>query len=80
MMDAILKASFLVFVGLKLNDKNKSIYLLSGDVLLDSWRGASWWASNQDNRCHFISRTDYQEMGGDFLREHIASNTFVPYR
>ena len=63
-----------------MNVNNIVLTFYSGDVVLDSWRGASWWASNQDNRCHFISRADYQEMGGDFLREHTASNMFVPYR
>ncbi|XP_065913928.1 actin-related protein 5-like [Dysidea avara] len=53
---------------------------MAGDLLLDSWRGASWWAGNQDNRHHFISRLEYQEMGGDYLKEHATSNVFVPYR
>ena len=56
------------------------LYHPSGDLLLDSWRGASSWADNHDNRHHFILKSEYQEMGGDYLKEHTTSNVFVPYR
>lgn len=48
---------------------------------LDAWRGASKWASKcieskQLMNKHFISRSDYNEFGSEYLREHPLSNVY----
>ena len=47
------------------------------DPLLDAWRGAAVWASDPSNRRHYISRSDYSEIGSDFFKEHVAANMRV---
>ncbi|XP_033119970.1 actin-related protein 5-like [Anneissia japonica] len=51
----------------------------AADPVLDAWLGAKKWASDPDR---LISgsclRAEYEEKGGDYLKEHIASNIFLP--
>ena len=47
------------------------------DKLLDGWRGASVWGQEEANREFFVSRADYQERGGEFLKEHPASSPYI---
>uniref|UniRef100_A0A7S1EUS8 Actin-related protein 5 n=1 Tax=Timspurckia oligopyrenoides TaxID=708627 RepID=A0A7S1EUS8_9RHOD len=46
----------------------------------DAWRGGALFAEHGGdvfrNAC--ISKADYEEMGGDYLKEHLASNVYVP--
>ncbi|XP_055933658.1 actin-related protein 5-like [Argiope bruennichi] len=51
---------------------------LADDPLLDAWRGARKWASNDDNLKKFsVTRQEYEEKGGDYLKDHICSNHYV---
>ncbi|KAG1929070.1 actin-related protein 5 [Pimephales promelas] len=48
---------------------------------LDAWFGAREWAlRNPAEDQGWISRQDYEENGGEYLREHCASNTFIPMK
>nr|XP_006818942.1 PREDICTED: actin-related protein 5-like [Saccoglossus kowalevskii] len=48
----------------------------ANNPLLDSWYGARKWTLSQ-NVC-YITKAEYEEKGGEYLKEHITSNTFVP--
>ncbi|XP_072176304.1 actin-related protein 5-like [Diadema setosum] len=46
----------------------------AGNPSLDAWLGAAKWATDPANQSLFISRAEYEEKGGDYLKEHHASN------
>ncbi|KAJ2297528.1 Nuclear actin-protein involved in chromatin remodeling [Coemansia sp. RSA 2702] len=56
----------------------------AADPLRDAWRGAALWSTNEAAafKASCITRQDYLEHGGEYLREHGASNGFraVPKR
>ncbi|KAF2097217.1 actin-like ATPase domain-containing protein [Rhizodiscina lignyota] len=45
------------------------------DPILDAWRGAAKWASEPSSKTAFITRAEFLEKGGDYLKEHEYSNT-----
>ncbi|KAG8452370.1 hypothetical protein GDO86_004247, partial [Hymenochirus boettgeri] len=51
---------------------------LASNPVLDAWHGASSWGL-QNAECEegWVSRKDYEEMGGEYLKEHVASNCFA---
>eukprot|EP01116_Phalansterium_solitarium_P000123 TRINITY_DN10081_c0_g2_i2.p1 TRINITY_DN10081_c0_g2~~TRINITY_DN10081_c0_g2_i2.p1 ORF type:complete len:729 (+),score=211.08 TRINITY_DN10081_c0_g2_i2:27-2189(+) len=52
--------------------------LSAANPLLDAWRGAAKFASNAElMKSVAVSRAEYLEQGGDYLREHCASNMFL---
>lgn len=51
---------------------------LAGDPLFDAWKGAKKWALNDDNLKKFsVTRQEYEEKGGDYLKDHMCSNHYV---
>jgi actin-related protein 5 len=44
------------------------------DAVLDAWRGAATWAGKKENRTNFITRADFMEKGGDYIKEHDVGN------
>jgi actin-related protein 5 len=44
------------------------------DAVLDAWRGAAKWAGKKENRTNFITRAEFMEKGGDYIKEHNAGN------
>jgi actin-related protein 5 len=40
----------------------------AADPVLDAWRGAASWASEAENKQHFVSRAEYQEKGSEYLK------------
>lgn len=38
------------------------------DPLLDAWRGAAKWASEAQNTQYFVTKADFLEKGGDYLK------------
>jgi actin-related protein 5 len=38
------------------------------DPLLDAWRGAARWAAQSSNKQYFVTRGDFLEKGGDYLK------------
>lgn len=50
--------------------------IVADNPSLDAWYGARDFAAASDfeNRC--ISKEDYYEMGGEYLKEHHASNKY----
>lgn len=54
---------------------------LASNSVLDAWYGARDWALEYMNREEgWISRKDYLEKGGEYLKEHCTSNVYVPIR
>lgn len=54
---------------------------LASSPILDAWHGARDWAVEHMTREEgWITRKDYEEKGGEYLKEHCASNVYVPIR
>ncbi|XP_069608437.1 actin-related protein 5 [Ranitomeya imitator] len=54
---------------------------LAAHPVLDAWQGASEWAlQNLEKEEGWISRKEYEEMGGEYLKEHVASNRYTAIR
>lgn len=43
----------------------------------DGWNGARAFADSPNIGNYLISRSEYNEFGGEYLKEHDASNRFV---
>nr|CAD7455241.1 unnamed protein product [Timema tahoe] len=51
---------------------------MAADPVLDAWHGAQELiASGSFSRC-FVTRAEYEEKGGEFFKEHSASNHYFP--
>ena len=48
------------------------------DVVLDTWHGARCWAMSPALTEAGLTVAEYNEKGGDYLKEHCASNRYVP--
>lgn len=46
------------------------------DPLLDAWKGAAKWAGSRESRNHFVTREEFQEKGGDYIKEHSLGNLY----
>ncbi|KAJ2025926.1 Nuclear actin-protein involved in chromatin remodeling [Coemansia sp. S610] len=53
----------------------------AADPLRDAWRGAALWCTNEAEafKASRITREDYLEMGGEYIREHGASNRYYSF-
>jgi len=47
------------------------------DPLLDAWKGAAQWAGSSESRRSFVTREEYLEKGGEYLKEHNLGNAFI---
>ena len=45
---------------------------------MDAWYGARQWALSPAFNNSSITRAEYEEKGGEYLKEHHLSNQFVP--
>lgn len=50
----------------------------ASNASLDAWHGARSFAASDDFPRYSLCRQDYDEQGGDYLKEHIASNIYYP--
>ena len=46
----------------------------AGYAGLDAWRGAAGWAGRRENRANFITRAEFMEKGGEYIKEHEVGN------
>lgn len=52
---------------------------LASNPVLDAWYGARDWALDHlDDDAVWITRKEYEEKGGEYFKEHSASNIYVP--
>ncbi|KAF2731833.1 actin-like ATPase domain-containing protein [Polyplosphaeria fusca] len=47
------------------------------DAVLDAWRGAAKWAGNAQSRPNFVSRAEFMEKGGEYIKEHEVGNAYL---
>ena len=50
----------------------------ANDVILDAWNGARHWAASSESTNYSVTLADFNEKGKDYLKEHFASNIFIP--
>eukprot|EP00743_Colponemidia_sp_Colp-15_P006772 GILK01007303.1.p1 GENE.GILK01007303.1~~GILK01007303.1.p1 ORF type:complete len:715 (-),score=150.25 GILK01007303.1:179-2323(-) len=48
------------------------------DPGLDAWKGANMFASSNQFPTYGITKAEYEEKGGEYLKEHYASNFYFP--
>jgi len=46
----------------------------AGDSVLDAWKGAAQWAGKKENRSTFVTRAEFLEKGGEYIKEHGLGN------
>ncbi|XP_005990468.1 actin-related protein 5 [Latimeria chalumnae] len=52
---------------------------MASNPVVDAWYGARDWAlDNTTCESGWITKADYEEKGGEYLKEHCASNLYVP--
>ncbi|XP_029468681.1 actin-related protein 5 [Rhinatrema bivittatum] len=52
---------------------------LASNPIMDAWYGARDWALEHMNREEgWVTRKDYEEKGGEYLKEHCTSNPYIP--
>nr|CAB3219963.1 actin, non-muscle 6.2-like [Phallusia mammillata] len=44
---------------------------------LDAWKGAAKWANSDQCQSYFISKSDYEEFGAQYYKQHSFSNRWV---
>jgi actin-related protein 5 len=44
------------------------------DCTLDAWRGAAAWAGKKESRERFVTRGEWAEKGGEYIKEHGLGN------
>ncbi|KXX76100.1 Actin-like protein arp5 [Madurella mycetomatis] len=49
----------------------------AGDAVLDAWKGAAGWACTPEAKRAMVSKEEYQEKGGEYLKEHDLGNAFT---
>jgi actin-related protein len=53
------------------------IFILD-DPVLDAWKGARKFAISPDRSRYSITKAEYDEYGGEYLKEHLLSNKYFP--
>ncbi|CAB4384302.1 unnamed protein product [Rhizophagus irregularis] len=48
----------------------------ASDPVIDAWRGAALWARTEDFYKYAVTRQEYQEYGGEYLKEHRFGNVY----
>ena len=46
------------------------------DPVLDAWKGAAGWAGRPEAKGGFVSREEWAECGGEYIREHNLGNVY----
>lgn len=48
----------------------------ANDPQLDAWKGMAQWATTPDFKKYSVTRQEYEEMGGEYLKEHVYGNAY----
>lgn len=51
---------------------------IAKDPSLDAWNGARKFSLSNNFQRSQISRSDYNELGGEYIKEYLGSNTYYP--
>ncbi|KKZ64971.1 hypothetical protein EMCG_09115 [[Emmonsia] crescens] len=46
----------------------------AGDAVLDAWKGAAEWAAGSEFKSAAVSRQEWLEKGGEYIKEHSLGN------
>ncbi|KAK4103718.1 ARP5-like protein [Parathielavia hyrcaniae] len=49
----------------------------AGDAVLDAWKGAAGWAGTEEARRARVTREEWLEKGGEYIKEHDLGNAFA---
>lgn len=84
--DIFLTGGYTMFQGFEERLRNELRSVLPADAVLgvrkakdpclDAWKGAAAWAGQTSSRQSFITREEYLEKGGEYLKEHGLGNAF----
>ncbi|KAL1584975.1 hypothetical protein WHR41_06110 [Cladosporium halotolerans] len=44
--------------------------------VLDAWKGAAKWATTKQSRSAFVTKAEWAEKGGDYIKEHNLGNVY----
>ncbi|OJD39927.1 chromatin remodeling complex subunit [Diplodia corticola] len=47
------------------------------DPVLDAWRGAARWAKSGESKKSWVSKAEWAEKGGDYIKEHDLGNSYT---
>ncbi|PNS15907.1 Actin-like protein arp5 [Sphaceloma murrayae] len=86
--DVFLTGGYTMFQGFEDRLRNELRAVLPADVtlglrrakdpVLDAWRGAAGWASDRSRSANaYVSKAEFEEKGGEYLREHSLGNAFA---
>ncbi|KAL9094676.1 MAG: hypothetical protein Q9165_002945 [Trypethelium subeluteriae] len=45
------------------------------DPILDAWKGAARWSAEPESKQAFVSRAEYMEKGGEYMKDHACGNS-----
>lgn len=51
---------------------------IADNPTLDAWHGARTFSSSPDLSQYLVTRLEYEEKGGEYLKEHDTSNKYYP--
>ena len=84
--DVFVTGGYALFQGFEERLRNELRAVLPADVqlglrrakdpVLDAWRGAAKWAATPESRQAFVSREEWLEKGGEYIREHNLGNVY----
>jgi len=84
--DIFVTGGYTLFQGFEERLRSELNAVLPGDVqigvrrardpVLDAWRGAAKWATTPESRSAFVSKEEWMEKGGEYIREHNLGNIF----
>ncbi|KAK4493779.1 hypothetical protein PRZ48_014964 [Zasmidium cellare] len=84
--DVFITGGYTLFKGFEERLRNELRAVLPADVqlgvrrakdpLLDAWKGAASWAREKERRQAFVTREEFAEKGGEYIREHNLGNVF----
>ncbi|KAF2190927.1 actin-like ATPase domain-containing protein [Zopfia rhizophila CBS 207.26] len=47
------------------------------DCTLDAWKGAARWSAKAESKQSFVTRSEFMEKGGEYLKEHELGNAYL---
>lgn len=85
--DVFLTGGYCLFQGYEERLRNELRAILPAEVdlgvrkakdpILDAWRGAAKWAGTSGSRQAFVSKEEWMEKGGEYIKEHNLGNVFT---
>ena len=51
---------------------------VANQPVLDAWCGARKWATQPDFNDYVMTKAEYEEKGGEWIKEHFVTNRYYP--